>query len=452
MSCKQTPNRVARTGCLSGIPPLAGKAAYAAASLGRVRRWPGQLAGWLRQVWGKVFDVESQASRRPIFDPASVPELGGREIVQPTATDQLAGKPCAGCQAWPERKPGPWYVIAGQAYCQDCAPGPAAEANADLALVPAPSMVAAPSAASSPARIKVPVKRGRGEYGRGATAVIPAPAVAPVPTRLARRPVTVRVEVIDPDTGAEQPAEYAIDNAYEVLTPDGQPTGLALTPTVDIAREVLTNRPLRDAAGQVQLETDERTWNITHLASGTVARGGFADLEAARKLAARLATLDWNRSLADIPPEDLSRARRIVDAYQRERDALARADLAEGDDLGDRPLEGELVFDTYYDQVVRVVDDQAGAVVVVAGDGEFYRIPRAEARRPDEGDYEAARLAWPFDPVEEVDICTTCGAWTYEQPGKTWFKVEGLPYCEGCTHEVLPKTGYVLPDNYGGAR
>jgi hypothetical protein len=285
-------------------------------------------------------------------------------------------------------------------------------------------------------------------------AVKSSPAASSVPTRLERRPVTVLVEVIDPDTGEEQSHEWVIEAAYEVLTQDGQPTGLALTPRVEIAREALTSRPLRDRAGRVQLETDQRAWNITHLASGTVARGGFAAIEAARELAARLASLDWNRSLAEMPEEDLSRARRIVDTYERERGALGWTSPAERHDLGDGPLEGELVFDTYNGQVVRVVDDQDEALVVVAGDSEFYRIPRGEARQPEEGDYEEAHIAWPFDPVEETDICTSCGAWTYEQPGTTWFKVEGLPYCEGCTHDALraPTTDYVLPDNYGGAR
>lgn len=318
MSCETRPNRIAAAGQALGIARLAGKAGFylglTAATIG--------LAGALLLLRKRVRPAAqrvqmalkqrlSHQSRNGVHIPAissAPPILSGRPAVAPTPMDKLQGKRCAQCNASPGRKPGPWYVLDGQACCQDCAQGAAQAGGVDLAV--APQALRAPGAASRPAGSTNKATTGRGRSARagtparveqtGAEPDLFAPDRWPE-TRLQEAEIIVTL-VLPAPAGSEAEttlAQYPIQEAFAVLTGDGRETGLGLAPMVEQVRDA-NDKPQVDKQGRPVLRTNDQGWNVVHGHSGFVLAGPFAEPGQARRLAALIAHRDWTRPLAEI--------------------------------------------------------------------------------------------------------------------------------------------------------
>jgi hypothetical protein len=78
---------------------------------------------------------------------------------------------------------------------------------------------------------------------------------------------------------------YQTKNAHAVLTENGDPTGLVITPKVYRDKD---DSPLQE---------DTSSWAVTHARSGKMVAGFYDTVEVAYDLAAKLSPLKWQDSL-----------------------------------------------------------------------------------------------------------------------------------------------------------
>ncbi|HID62690.1 MAG TPA: hypothetical protein EYP49_08155 [Anaerolineae bacterium] len=431
MSCETNPNKAARAAGKPGIPRLASRSAFylglaAGVVIGGLFLARRRVAGMVRRLFKSRF----QAGQGAPVDPCSLPELPSRTVVKPVSPDRVA-EDCAACGASPKSKPGLWYVVGGEAYCQDCAPQAAREADVDLA-VPSPAPPPTPeSIAPTPARTVIPISASL-RY----RSYDPLNPDGKVETRLERRQINVRTNR----------GWIPVRDGYAVWTHDGRETGLGITPMVV-------------AGGDGHLRADrERGWTITHLESGMRIGGPFQDPLEAQGLASILAPFDWKRPAAAFSPEELSAINQAVRRYTAAlADTRARR-AAEGEGGGQGKMnrlpddvdlyDAIVVDDAIGGGMVRVIADRGEHLRVMDSAGDVYDIPRWKAHRPDELDYRVASVAMPFDPAEQDETCEHCGRWTGDSTGTTWFKIFGEAFCGDCAPLAAREHDYVFPDDY----
>lgn len=121
------------------------------------------------------------------------------------------------------------------------------------------------------------------------------PVLSRTPAETGLQAATIRMQ-----TGSGQP--FTPKNSYRVVRPDGQDTGLAITPYV---RE----------GENGQLVEDDQSWGVTHAASGSLISGPYSSISQAQGLATRLSGLGW--SAARVPTEEVDQAKQIIKAYRR---------------------------------------------------------------------------------------------------------------------------------------
>jgi hypothetical protein len=346
-------------------------------------------------------------------------------VVEPVSPDRVA-EDCVTCGASPKSKPGLWYVVGGKAYCQDCAPQAAREADVDLA-VPAPEEPIAPT----PGRTVIPISASP-RY----RSYDPLDPDDKVETRLERRQISVRTKE----------GWIPVREGYAVWTHDGQETGLGITPMVV-------------TGGDGHLQADqERGWTITHLESGMRIGGPFEDPVEAQGLASILAPFDWKRPATALSPEELSAVNQAVRRYTAALADVKARRAAEGEEDGQREMNrlpddvdlynALVVDDAIGGGLVRVIDDRGEHLRVVDSTGDVYDIPRWKAHQPDELDYRVASVAMSFDPAEQDETCEHCGRWTGDSTGATWFKIFGGAFCGDCAPLAAREHDYVFPDDY----
>jgi hypothetical protein len=310
MSCENTVNKVTHFARRIGLPRLAARNVYyaglAAGAVGLLAAAMTTVPRFSRAIANRRARAERQASAGPPqgeksgepepASPRQVPALPARTRVMPATPDILSGKSCANCNALPQSKPGMWYVIDGQAHCQDCAPRAARQADVDLAVTPPPT----PAGAST-----------GGGY-RGDRWVTPALVL--------ERLKDIRLEERTVEISTSEGRVRVSKNAYFVYKQNGVGTGLAITPLVE-------------SDGMGNFIINQKGWNITHLDSGMIMAGPFGHINEARGLAALLADNDWRRPSDRLSEREVATARQIVQDY---KDALAEAKTR----AGDRALSG----------------------------------------------------------------------------------------------------------------
>jgi hypothetical protein len=199
--------------------------------------------------------------------PARLPILSGPEQVEPIPPNELSGQPCAQCQNSPQHRPGPWYRLQGQIYCQDCAQDKARQAGVSLV----PPLAIAASTILSPKSFR-------------------PKAYLPRRTTLKSKSITVG----------------PLDNleGYAVLA-RGQDTGLSLTPEVKV-----------EDGGQVRI--NKARWFVNYDQAGKAIAGPFESVKQAQGMASLLANIDWNRRVEEIPEQDIKIAAELARIYRDE--------------------------------------------------------------------------------------------------------------------------------------
>jgi hypothetical protein len=303
MSCERNPNKIATLACKVGIHRLASKKAfYMGLAAGILALVAGRTIPRLKGMAGKQAGSDARAGAQTgqvgpeLITSRKIPALPARTVIRPAAPDVLSGKSCSNCNSPAKSKPGLWYLIDEDVYCQDCAPRAAGEADVDLATPSGPSPTTLP-------RVATPVE---GPKAQGDTMQEILASADPGKVRLQEAPVEVKT--------ADGWVRIT-GGAYFVYTPDGMGTGLAITPLLK-----------RD--GQGGLASDTQKWNITHLKSGMTMAGPYASVEEARRLASILAGIDWRRDVDLISRRELTATRRVVEAYN---EALAEVRARSGD-------------------------------------------------------------------------------------------------------------------------
>jgi hypothetical protein len=313
MSCETNLNKNARAAVRNGIARLASKKTfYVGLAVGAVGLALGGLVV-IPRLGRRFFARRTKPGSDAPVNARSVAILPARVAVMPTETGKLTGV-CATCGS----SPGEWYVIGERPHCQDCAPRAARAAAVTLG-VPSSSSPAADSPPAEPDnfipgwRVKVSLVQGR-----------------------------VRVRVVADDDPVGQ--WHFHDHAYLVLGGDGQPalgspgaTGMAITPTVEVLRDS-SGDPVRDERGRATLKSNNYTWYLTHVGSGTAIAGPFKNVAQAQGLASILAQLDWNRpTLSSFSPRERAHIRRTVADYAPGGGALGMATGYRPADLVYRP-------------------------------------------------------------------------------------------------------------------
>jgi hypothetical protein len=303
MSCERNANKIAHLAARVGIPRLASKRAfYAGLAAGLLAVVAARAVPRLRRIPSKRDTGDSATDLRAdgldLVGSQTIPALPSRKRVAPADPDALAGNTCANCQATPQGKPGVWYVIGEKAYCQDCAPHAASEADIDLATPSGPS----PSSIS----LTNPPAIGSTETNQQTTPQAILAAADPRKIRLEESPVQVKTA-----SGRARIAR----GAYFVTTRAGAGTGLAITPVMK-----------KNDRGD--LVTDPGQWAITHLRSGMAMAGPYTSIDEARRLASVLAEIDWRREPDALSRRELAASRQIIEAYNQ---ALAEAHARSGD-------------------------------------------------------------------------------------------------------------------------
>jgi hypothetical protein len=297
MSCERNPGKIAALAARAGAHRLAGKKAF----------YVGLAAGATGLVAGGLVVLIRRAgkNRRPGLKAAvngrQAPALVAREGIKPADPDRLSGD-CPTCSASPKSKPGMWYVIGGEPYCQDCAPRAAREAGVNLE-IPSP----APSTPSHNLSFLAGMRRpGTDEDDRDFS---PARRV-----KLGRTEGRVRVRVVTGDDGVGR--WHFHEKAYLLLDEEGQETGLAITPGVDVLRDS-DGDPIQDERGRFALRSTNYNWHLTHMGSGTALAGPYKTVDQAHALAEILAQLDWKREkLTTFSPADRWRIWRTLANYE----------------------------------------------------------------------------------------------------------------------------------------
>ncbi|GIK42138.1 MAG: hypothetical protein BroJett011_59710 [Chloroflexota bacterium] len=196
--------------------------------------------------------------------------LTGQERVAPVPAEKLTGRRCGGCQAAAESKPGPWYVIQGQFYCQDCAQGKASQANVLLVSAEA-------SRAASP---NYPYQK----------------AVGWSPRRINLKPQWIRVGSIKNVDG------------YVVTHLNGKASGLAIAPEIK----------MDDTS---QLKINKARWFVYYDRISQPVAGPYESINQAKGIASLLVNLDWTRPIEAFTEDEIQAAKQAGNAY--------RADLEE---------------------------------------------------------------------------------------------------------------------------
>lgn len=207
------------------------------------------------------------ATKTTSAPPARLPILSGPERVEPIPPNELSGQSCAQCQNSPQHRPGPWYRLQGQTYCQDCAQDQARQAGVNL--MPPPAMAASTIISPNSFRPKAYLSR-----------------------RTTLKPKSIKVGLIDNLEG------------YAVLV-KGQDTGLSLTPEVKV-----------EAGGQVRI--NKARWFVNYDQAGKAIAGPFESVKQAQDMASLLANIDWTRSVEEVPQEDVKTAAEISRIYREE--------------------------------------------------------------------------------------------------------------------------------------
>jgi hypothetical protein len=297
MSCEKNAAKVAAQAALAGVPRLANERAFYA---GLVASAAGLLAG------GLLLARRAGRGRRPRSRPTPTeresPTLAAQNRIQPSDPSALSGN-CPSCNASPQGKPGTWYVIGDRPYCQDCAPEAARQAGVKLA-------VAAPTPRSrSPDRSYLVGMRQPSIEERDASDFSPAKCVP-----LTRTQGRVRVRVVTEDDPVGQ--WHFHQKAYLLLDEDGQETGLAVTPGVDVLRDS-DGDPVRHERDRYALRSTDYDWHVSHVGSGTALAGPYRSVDQAHALAEILAQLDWKREkLTTFSREDRFRIWRTLANYE----------------------------------------------------------------------------------------------------------------------------------------
>ncbi len=352
MSCETNSSKIAKLACQVGIPRLVGKRGFylgvAAGTAGVVGGLA--LVGLSRAVRAKPLAQAIATGRarlrrayrrlvrpgpRPapdLVDLRQVPELPARQAITPTPRDRLAGKKCADCGSSPGGKPGPWYVIDGKPFCQDCAPKSAGASGRALQVAPGPQPVGPPvsSAGSSSGGTRIPVRAGQGTTTytpqRSPSGTSSASAAQPLNPEL-RVETTLRQQKIKVATGS---GAVQVDGGYAILRKGeyrDEETGLGIAPAL-----------VEGADGTLRI--DEGRWTLTHLPTGMrIAPAGVAGEPSiyyqspaeVQQLASILAQLDWRSEnpIAHFSPEMKARIGQTVVYYDR---ALEEARAMMGQD------------------------------------------------------------------------------------------------------------------------
>jgi hypothetical protein len=301
MSCARGANRIANLAQRVGIPRLASRNAFyaglAAGAVGLVigglvaaRRYRPRLAKLRR------FISPSRTSSVKSAVLGDVPTLPSRAGLMPADVSKLSGD-CPTCHALPRSKPGMWYVIGGDPYCQDCAPEAARQAGMDLGIPPLSGV-----AGSGMSRPETDDDDQGDDFSPGRR------------VDLMRVEGRVRVRVVTDGDNVGQ--WYFHDKAYLLLDEDGQETGLAITPAVDALRDS-DGDVVKNERGRTMLRSTTGQWYLTHVGTGNGIAGPFDSVDQAHGLASILAQLDWRRErLMSFSPRERRHIGRVLASYE----------------------------------------------------------------------------------------------------------------------------------------
>lgn len=383
-----------------------------------------------------------------------IPQLPTRTTLEPALPDRLPNNQCAGCNSAVQGKPGPWYVIGQQAYCQDCAPAAARQADVDLAL---PGSKASPISGVKGANgaYRSPIRSGQRSSNTVLSSITPIQPLPPerrVETKL--MPSRLRLRLGE---GAEGPVWSVVENGYVVLRRNGLDTGLAVTPALR-----------QDGRGGLQ--EDNGQWWLTHIDSGKGMSGPYDNPTEAQALASILAQIDWARPEDEINPLDMRRASATATAYQQalaemkakvqgevkekaeEKEATQPELLGQAQASVQPPaLVGRLVADGY-GGIARVLDvSDNDTLFMVDSLGQRYEVKQAEIRPPDEQDFEMSRVAMSFDPAKKEETsCAGCGRSSKKSgAGEMWYRMGWKSHCETCAKKYAAEEAYIMEDEVG---
>jgi hypothetical protein len=440
MSCETNSSRIAKLACRVGIPRLAGKrgfylgvAAGTAAMVGglalvglsravRARSLAQAIAG-ARARLRRAYQRLARPGPRPapaLIDLRQVPELPARQAIVPTPRDRLAGKQCAGCGSSPGGKPGPWYIIDGKPYCQDCAPKSASASGKTLQVPPGPRPAGPPASSpgGSSGGTRIPIRTGQGTTTytpqRSPSGKSSAPTVQPLNPEL-RVETSLLRQKIKVATGS---GAVWVDGGYAISrkgTYRDEETGLGIAPAL-----------VEGADGTLRI--DESRWTLTHLPTGM--KIAPIDVEGeppifyqtpteAQQLASILAQLDWRPEdpAARFSPELKARIGQTIVYYNRalgearammgQDEPTAAAPLTAVESDGEESAAEELLYDKVYSTghkhgFSEGYDDGVNAALEALGRLDLVETDVDEARI-DEVAEDMDELSMLI-PADEVDV------------------------------------------------
>ena len=438
MSCEQRPGRIAALAAKvgSGIGALANKRGfYAGLAVAGTGLIGAGLTSLVRRKSKPMINSQPSPKRSQVISLRDIPKLPPRTKIKPIPRRQLPKDPCANCQTSAQDKPGPWYTIKNRAYCQDCAPQAAQEAQVDLVLADSSSNSTRDDSLS-----RSPRTRPVWSMDRSPTASLePLSPEQRVETKLVASRIRLRL-----GEGRDGPLWAVAENGYVALRPNGWDTGLAITPALK-----------KNAGGGMQ--EDPEKWWITHISSGKGISGPYETPQAAKGLADVLAQLDWTREEDEIGVGDLRRVQVTASAYKR---AMSEAKAAGGyrpspqstpfARSAPEDLTGQLRADGY-GGVARVLEDNGQTLFIVDSLGTRYEVNRNETRAADEQDFEMSRVAMSFDPAKAPqERCAGCRRSAEDTgAGEMWYKMGWQAHCESCARRYAAEEAYIMEDDVG---
>jgi len=426
-----------------GVSGGASRAAYTRAiATGLVATGLVGLSGYSR--WRKQSSTKPEPEKPEAVNYRSLPRLVDRPQIQPATTWGIRNERCADCGAR-SSKPGPWYFIGTKAYCSDCAPDAAREANVSLA-VPSSSptgsstvtaTVSATTAAQMAAQQRTATLTGRASplYQQAVTATkaaLPAARkLAPVKASISRR-----VELADGKSG-----EIKVE-AHVLLTEDGHETGLAIAPTLYVTQEGLRVKP--------------NAWSLVHTDQGIDLMSDLPTPQDALEMGQELGRFDWTRPPGAFTPVELEAvkdiAARKIKAIKERRITSGAITEKKKSVSGSLPppgtsLKGQLIVDDT-GNVVRVQTDLKETLVVRDQFGQTYNTPRSQARYPDTEDFANSGMVAPveLDDLEDEDKCQNCGNKKRATGDDAWYEFQDNLYCGHCMRIFAPSLNRLLPD------
>lgn len=252
-----------------------------------------------------------------------------------------------------------------------------------------------------------------------------------------------------------KPVIAVVQNGQIAMRPNGTPTGLALVPGI-----VLPDNP-----GD-PLREDTRQWWVAHVNSGKIlSHQGYSDGKEAWRLAGLLAQMDWDRSEDEFSASEIVKANTTIALFDRALDEFRQSSptaprfmpgpnsisVFRAETL---PTSQSLVSQLLAHEdhgLVRVLEDRGSVLFVVDASGDRHEIERGQLQLPTEADYEAAKVIMPVDPATLVgETCVDCGTSADQaQPGVTWYKMRGEPFCKRCGLRNMYDEGYSRPQEVG---